>query len=106
MVENGLEAYFLRTEPQASSLDSRKLPSGVIPVDWPFPTGKMRWFDIPARAARFGKIVREIKPDVIHLSSCMVNAKPECPYTTPDEKVQILEGKTGIKVIQGTHDYH
>ena len=48
----------------------------------------------------------EMKPDVIHLSTCMVNAKPECPYTTPEEKAQIIEGKTGIKVILGTHDYH
>ncbi|MDY6911540.1 MAG: CGGC domain-containing protein, partial [Chloroflexota bacterium] len=48
----------------------------------------------------------EMKPDVIHLSSCMVNPKPGCPYATPEEFAQIVEGKTGIKVIMGTHDYH
>lgn len=48
----------------------------------------------------------EIKPDVIHLSSCLVNAKPGCPYGTAEEFAQILEDKTGIKVISGTHDYH
>ncbi len=48
----------------------------------------------------------EIKPDVIHLSSCLANAKPGCPYSTADEMAQILENKTGIKVVQGTHDYH
>lgn len=48
----------------------------------------------------------EIKPDEIYLSSCMVNAKPDCPYSDAEEKAKILENKTGIKVILGTHDYH
>jgi predicted metal-binding protein len=48
----------------------------------------------------------EIKPDVIHLSSCLVNAKPGCPYGDADEFARILQDKTGIKVVQGTHDYH
>ena len=48
----------------------------------------------------------EIKPDVIHLSSCLANAKPECPYTSAEEVAELLEGKTGIKVVLGTHDYH
>lgn len=48
----------------------------------------------------------EIKPDVVHLSSCLVNSKPGCPYSTPEEMASIIEGKTGMKVILGTHDYH
>lgn len=48
----------------------------------------------------------EIKPDVIHLSSCLANAKPECPYISAEEFGKMLESKTGIKVITGTHDYH
>ncbi len=48
----------------------------------------------------------ESRPDVIHLSSCLVNAKPSCPYSSAEELAQILEGKTGIKVVAGTHDYH
>jgi predicted metal-binding protein len=48
----------------------------------------------------------EMKPDVIHLSSCLVGAKPGCPYSTAEELAQLLEDKTGIKVISGTHDYH
>jgi len=48
----------------------------------------------------------EIRPDVIHLSSCMVNAKPACPYVSPVELASILEAKTGIPVILGTHEYH
>ena len=47
----------------------------------------------------------EIKPDAIYLSSCMVNAKPGCPYAGAEEFAQILENKTGVNVIMGTHDY-
>lgn len=48
----------------------------------------------------------EMKPDAIHLSSCLVNAKPDCPYTNAEELAKILETNTGIDVVLGTHDYH
>jgi predicted metal-binding protein len=48
----------------------------------------------------------EIKPDAIHLSTCFAKAKPECPYATPEQFAEILEGKTGVPVTAGTHDYH
>ncbi len=48
----------------------------------------------------------EIKPDVIHLSSCLANAKPGCPYSSAEEMAKILEAGAGVKVVQGTHDYH
>ncbi len=46
-----------------------------------------------------------IKPDAIYFSSCLANAKPECPYVKPHELAEIVEKKTGINVIMGTHDY-
>ena len=48
----------------------------------------------------------EVKPDVIHLSSCMVNAKPECPYADAEQFQKILQNKTGIPVVLKTHDYY
>lgn len=48
----------------------------------------------------------EIKPDKIYFSSCLVNAKPGCPYIEPEELAKVLEDKTGVPVILGTHDYH
>jgi predicted metal-binding protein len=48
----------------------------------------------------------EIKPDMIYLSTCLANAKPGCPYTEAKDMAKILEDKTGIKVVLGTHDYH
>jgi len=47
----------------------------------------------------------EIKPDEIYLSSCLVNAKPGCPYSNAEEMAKIIEGKIGVKVILGTHAY-
>ena len=48
----------------------------------------------------------ETKPDVIHLSSCLANAKPGCPYSSAQEMATLLENQTGIPVVLGTHDYH
>ncbi len=48
----------------------------------------------------------QITPDKIHISSCMANAKPGCPYAGTDEMVELLESKFGIEVVKGTHDYH
>jgi predicted metal-binding protein len=48
----------------------------------------------------------EIKPDAIRLSTCLANAKPGCPYATPEEMANIIKEKTGIEVILGTHEYH
>lgn len=48
----------------------------------------------------------QIQPDAIYLSSCLVNAKPGCPYASAQEFAQLLENKTGCKVEIGTHEYH
>ena len=47
----------------------------------------------------------EMTPDKIYLSSCLANAKPGCPYTDVEEMSVMLEEKTGIEVVAGTHDY-
>lgn len=48
----------------------------------------------------------EIKPDKIYLSSCLVNAKPGCPYTRSEEIAAVLETKFELPVVNETHDYH
>lgn len=47
-----------------------------------------------------------MKPDKLYLSTCMAKAKPDCPYTGAEEMANIIEAKTGIPVVLGTHDYH
>lgn len=59
-------------------------------------------------AANMGLAIKmlEIKPDKIYLSSCFANAKPDCPYNEAQNMAKILENKTEIPVLSGTHDYH
>jgi len=59
-------------------------------------------------AANMGVAIKmlEMKPDKIYLSTCFANAKPDCPYNDAQEMAKILENKTGINVVSGTHDYH
>ncbi len=47
-----------------------------------------------------------IKPEKVYLSSCLVNAKPECPYQKVDDLRALIENKFGVEVVEGTHDYH
>jgi predicted metal-binding protein len=65
--------------------------------------------ECPGRSAapNLGMAIKlsEVKPDVIHLAKCLVEAKPGCPYMEPEELAKILEDKTGVPVVQGTHDY-
>lgn len=48
----------------------------------------------------------ELKPDEVRLASCLVNAKPGCPYSNAEEMAEIISKKTGLKVEAGTHEYH
>jgi predicted metal-binding protein len=48
----------------------------------------------------------EMKPEAVYLSSCLVNAKPGCPYSSAEEISKLIQGKTGLPVILGTHEYH
>ncbi|MFH2002222.1 MAG: CGGC domain-containing protein, partial [Planctomycetota bacterium] len=43
-----------------------------------------------------------MKPDVIHLSSCLVGAKPGCPYMSADDLATYIHDATGIKVVKKT----
>jgi predicted metal-binding protein len=47
----------------------------------------------------------ELAPDEIRLSSCLANARPACPYASADELAAIIQEKTGIEVVSGTHAY-
>ncbi|MFH1033122.1 MAG: CGGC domain-containing protein [Pseudomonadota bacterium] len=48
----------------------------------------------------------DLRPEAVYLSSCMVGAKPDCPYMALEDKVAFIQEKTGLPVIKGTHEYH
>ncbi len=47
----------------------------------------------------------EIKPDIIHLTSCMATAKPGCPHLDMEEIARMITEKFEIPVVMGTHEY-
>ena len=56
--------------------------------------------------ANIGCVKKNTEFDVIHLTTCMVNAWPSCPYISDmDEMVKKIEEKFGVKVVKGTHNY-
>ncbi len=46
-----------------------------------------------------------IRPDAIHISTCLTDVKPKCPYWGPQELARLIESKTGIPVVLGSHPY-
>ncbi len=46
-----------------------------------------------------------IKPDAIHLTSCMAGAKPGCPHLDMKEISGMITEKFGVPVVMGTHAY-
>ena len=47
----------------------------------------------------------EIAPDAIYFSTCLAKAMPDCPYVKPEDLAKIIEKKTGVQVVLGTHQY-
>jgi predicted metal-binding protein len=47
----------------------------------------------------------EVKPDAIYFSTCLVDARPGCPYGSAEDLAKILETRAGVPVILGTHEY-
>ncbi len=43
--------------------------------------------------------------DIIHITNCMAKAMPMCKNHNMEELPKMLEEKTGVKVIVGTHDF-
>ena len=48
----------------------------------------------------------EMDLDAVYFSTCLASAKPDCPYVKPEELAKMVENKTGVPVVLGTHDYH
>lgn len=47
----------------------------------------------------------EIKPDILHFSSCLAKSYPPCPHYKPEDMANKLNEAFGIDVVMGTHEY-
>jgi glycosyltransferase involved in cell wall biosynthesis len=66
LVENGQEVFFLRLERRGRQLEDRSLPPEVKQVPWQGGQRPFQWRDLPGLVRTLRKVVREIKPDVVH----------------------------------------
>jgi glycosyltransferase involved in cell wall biosynthesis len=57
---------FLRLERNEKQLEERPLPPRVEPIDWRGGRRPARWKDAPSLVTDLKRVIRQVKPDVIH----------------------------------------
>lgn len=62
----GHEAFHVRLEGNSRQTEDRPVPEGVQIVQWAGGKGKFRWQDVPKYVLSLQRIVKQIKPDLIH----------------------------------------
>jgi glycosyltransferase involved in cell wall biosynthesis len=64
--EGGHEVHYLRLQRSARQVEDRPVPPMVHQVLWAGGQGPFRWRDLPRLVKDFKRVVREIKPDLVH----------------------------------------
>src|SRR5690349_4200641 len=64
--EGGHEVFFVQLEGNTRQVESRLIPENVHQVIWKGGRQPFQWRDLPSRVLDFRRLVREIKPDLIH----------------------------------------
>ena len=62
----GHDAFHVRLENNHRQTEDRPVPEGVEIVQWAGGKGKFRWGDVPKLALDLRRIIKQIKPDLIH----------------------------------------
>jgi glycosyltransferase involved in cell wall biosynthesis len=60
------EVYYLKLEKNLRQVEDRPVPSNIQQVLWAGGQGQFRWRDLPKYVFDFKRIIREIKPDLVH----------------------------------------
>jgi len=64
--DGGHEAFHLRLEGNLRQTEDRPVPEGVEIVKWTGAKGQFRWLDLPKYVLSLRRILKQIKPDLIH----------------------------------------
>jgi L-malate glycosyltransferase len=64
--ETGHEVYYVRLQRGKRQVEDRPIPLKIEQVLWAGGQGEFRWRDLPRLVMDFRRLVREIKPDLIH----------------------------------------
>jgi hypothetical protein len=65
-VEGGHEAFYLRLEQNLRQVEDRPVPSQVHQVQWAGGRGPFRWRDVPRLVLDLKRVIREVRPDLVH----------------------------------------
>ncbi len=60
------EVFFLRLEDNQREADDRPVPSRIQQVHWAGGRGTFRWADVPRLTLDLKRIIRDIRPDLLH----------------------------------------
>ena len=64
--DGGHEAFHVRLESNQRQTEDRPVPEGVQIVQWAGGKGKFRWRDVPKLVLSLRRVIRQVKPDLIH----------------------------------------
>ena len=64
--EGGYEVFHVRLENNARQVEDRPVPSNVQQVLWAGGKSPFRWRDVPRLTRDLKRVIKEIKPDLIH----------------------------------------
>ena len=64
--DGGHEAFHVRLESNQRQTEDRPVPEGVQIVEWAGGKGKFRWRDVPKLVLSLRRVIRQVKPDLIH----------------------------------------
>lgn len=64
--EQGAQTFALRLERRGMQREDRPLPAGVTRVRWSGGERPFRWRDLPTAVLGLRRVLREVRPDVIH----------------------------------------
>lgn len=73
LADTSFETYYLRLERGKVQLEDRVLPHGIKQVQWSGGDTPFSFRNIPKRIVEFRKVIRKLKPDLIHagpIQSC------------------------------------
>jgi len=60
------EAFHLRLENNLRQTEDRPVPEGVQIVQWAGGQRKFRWLDVPKYVLSLQRVIKQVKPDLIH----------------------------------------
>lgn len=66
LARTSYEVFFLRLERGKNQVEDRPLPAGIRQISWKGGVKVVSLFDFPALLRDFRRVIREVKPDLIH----------------------------------------